>query len=153
MLGLILVIFLFFRVTRVVGTSMEPSLADGQRGLIMLNRFKVYTPSRYDVVLVKKGDEDKVLVKRVIGLPGDKVEIKENCIFINGTPMREEYVKEEMFTEDLSIVLGEDEIFILGDNRNVSRDSRDPNIGAVKYKEEVLAKFILDLKDFSYIDI
>lgn len=140
---MLFIVFYFFRLTAIVGESMEPTLLNGERGIVILNRFDIYSPSRNDIVLVRKSTYDnKVLIKRVVGLPGDVIEIKDNQLFLNSVLYEEPYIKEEMYTLDLKVELGENEIFVLGDNRNNSVDSRLPNIGVVKVDEEVIGKLI-----------
>lgn len=146
-----IIVLFFFRSLRVIGESMEPTLVDGQRGIVLLNRFNYYIPKRDDLVVVKKDSySDKLLIKRVIGLPGDEIEIKDNMLYINKTLIIENYVKEKMNTQDLSVTLDEGEYFILGDNRNNSADSRLPLIGKIKYSE-IIGKLIFDLRKFSLV--
>lgn len=146
------VILFFFRSVKVVGSSMDPTLVDGQRGLALLNRFSLYEPKVNDIVLVKKDSySDRSLIKRVVAIPGDKVEIRDNSLYVNDELVQEPYIKEPMLTNDISLVLGDNEIYILGDNRNNSADSRLPNIGSVNYKDEVIGELIYNLKSFSFI--
>lgn len=146
------VILFFFRSVRVIGSSMDPTLVDGQRGLALLNRFNLYEPKVNDIVLVKKDSySDRILIKRVIAISGDKVEIKDNSLYVNDELIEEPYIKEPMITQDVSLVLGDDEIYVLGDNRNNSADSRLPNIGSINYKDEVIGELIYNLKSFSFI--
>lgn len=152
LLIIVLCFLFFFRSTRVIGASMEPSLVDGQRGISVINRFSLYTPNRGDLVIVRKASySDKLLIKRVIGLPGDEIEIKDNVLYLNGSVLDEPYIKDGMITKDLQVNLGKGEIFILGDNRDDSADSRIPSIGNISYKKEVIGKFIFNLREFTFV--
>lgn len=111
----------FFVSTVVVsGSSMVPSLNNGEVGLSFV--FNKHHIERFDIVIVEL--DDKQIVKRVIGLPNDTVEYIDNCLYINGEEMSEDYLALDAYTEDLKITLHENEYFLLGDNRNISRDSR-----------------------------
>lgn len=105
---------------RVNGASMEPTLYD--KDIMLLNEAGYYFEDiqRFDIVVVKA--EDEYLIKRIIGLPGEKIEYKDNKLYIDG-----EYVKETFQhkkTMDFSTVLEQDEYFVMGDNRTNSTDSR-----------------------------
>lgn len=106
--------------------SMMPTYEDGDHVLV----FKLKTPERGDIVVVEDMEEDILLIKRVVGMPGDELQIVGKRVFINGSLYEEPYVLEDNKSDyagvakDL-IILGEDEYFVLGDNRAVSRDSRE----------------------------
>lgn len=114
------------------GSSMEPTLKDGQNGVAFtLNLEKL---ERGDIiVLVKDGG---YIVKRVIGLPGETVRCKNNQIYINGLPIEDEFA--ELTDGFREITLGYDEIFVLGDNRIKSFDSR--HYGPFKLSQVVAKK-------------
>jgi len=69
-----------------------------------------------------RGRDD--LIKRVIGLPGDTIEVKDNHVVVNGTPLEEEYLEDVFMPDEPAITLGDEEVFVMGDNRNASFDSR-----------------------------
>lgn len=113
------------------GESMEPNLHDKEIVLLQLNKYNSSDPVRGDVVVVKyPGDPDnKKYVKRVIGLPGDKVEIKDTKVYINNALLDEKYLNYDVKTEpsksDLTTwQLSDKEYFLMGDNRPFSNDSR-----------------------------
>lgn len=128
--------------TNISGNSMQPALCNGDT--VMINRFSyAYTsPKRYDVIAFKtsKTGFNKIYIKRVIGVPGDKVSITEGKVYINDTQLSDDVFTDNILTAGLaanSITLGKDEYFVLGDNRNNSEDSRFANIGLVK-KENII---------------
>lgn len=136
-------VLLFFRPIRTTGTSMNPTLHDGQLLVSLpvgLNPF--LEPQRGDVVIMYCDDIDQYLVKRLIGLPGDTIEIRNNRVYLNGDVLDEPYIYEEMVTKNVSpFTLGEDMYYVLGDNRNVSADSRHYGLFT---KEDIYAVVDLD---------
>lgn len=130
--------------TTVVGQSMQETLEGGDE--ILINRFlyKVSKPKANDVIVFLPNGNEKshYYVKRVIGVPGDTVQIKNGAVYVNGELFEEKI--EAAAIEDPGvaaeeITLGEDEYFVLGDNRNNSEDSRYANIGNVK-REYIIGK-------------
>lgn len=121
---IIIVVVVFIRTfiitpVKVNGNSMYPTLEGSE--IMLLN--KLTNIDRFDIVVVKLEGEDSNLIKRVIGLPGETVEISENQIYINGELLDDPYGYGMTYHID-PVTLGEDEYFILGDNRIISLDSR-----------------------------
>ena len=138
MLSVVLVLFLvFFRIIVVSGPSMKRTLLDGDYLLLYSNLF-YHQPQRGDVVVVSKQsyDNGKPIVKRVIATEGQTVDIdfSAGSVTVDGVELDEPYINELTFTDEgteFPLTLGEGEIFVMGDNRNHSTDSRDTRIGAV----------------------
>ena len=118
---LVVVLVRTFLVTpiRVVGPSMNPTLTSGD--IMILN--KVAKIDRFDIVVIKSDKSPETLIKRVIGLPGETIEISEGVIYINDKKLDENYGQGEI-TDYVYVRIPEGEYFVLGDNRPISADSR-----------------------------
>ena len=123
---------------RVVGISMEPTFHDGQLRLVSRLAYRSSTPQRGDVVSIRLAGKRLLLLKRIIGLPGEKIEIKQGVVLVNGQPLDEPYLKLHRAPWDYtSEPLQADEYFVVGDNRSMDRD--DHYFGKVK-RERILGK-------------
>ncbi len=129
--------------TVVSGDSMYPSLEDGDNLIVDKISYRFLDPARFDVVVFPfQYQEDTFYIKRIMGLPGETVQIIDGEIYINGQKMRDPYADEPIRNPGLAsdvITLGEDEYFVLGDNRNNSADSREPSVGNVP-REEIIGR-------------
>ena len=105
---------------RVNGESMMKTLHDGDIMILDIIDYRLHGLNRFDIVVVDEGDE--LLIKRVIGLPGEEVEYKDNKLYVNGKKVNDKYASEK--TENFSVLVPKDEYFVLGDNRTNSLDSR-----------------------------
>ncbi|MDO8555385.1 MAG: signal peptidase I [bacterium] len=115
------------------GASMEPTYENGEYLVVDEFSYHFRSPQRGEVIVFRfPEDTSKIFIKRIIGLPGEKVEILDNQIhiynkdFTNGFLLKESYIGEfnAMITADMAIILNSDEYFVLGDNRPASSDSR-----------------------------
>ena len=119
--------------TVVDGQSMEPTLQDGNNLIVDKLSYRFRDPKRYEIIVFPyKYEENTYYIKRIIGLPGETVQVKNGEVYIDGEILGEDYGAEAM--EDAGIAsepieLGTDEYFVLRDNRNHSSDSRDPSVG------------------------
>lgn len=137
-ISLFLVIYLFFmQPHQVSGQSMEPNLHNSDYVLTDKISYRVGEPKRGDVVVIHAPEAANCptgtgcdFIKRLLGLPGDTVEVKDNAIYINGAPLDEEYIADDVmtvagnYTRDRVVTLGPDQYFVVGDNRMHSSDSR-----------------------------
>lgn len=129
--------------TVVYGSSMSPSLEDGDQLVIEKVTYRFHGPRRFDIIVFPfEHDEGTYYIKRVIGLPGETVQILDHQIYIDGEKLEEHYGNGEMLSPgqaDQPLVLGSDEYFVLGDNRNHSMDSRNPDVGLIK-KSQIIGR-------------
>jgi signal peptidase I len=111
--------------TRVYGQSMEPNLHTDQRLVVEKLSYNFHEPERGDIVILQVPQAGSgLLIKRVIGLPGEKVEIKDGKVHINEHPIAEPYLSQQPQRNMPATVVPPDHVFVLGDNRNFSNDSR-----------------------------
>lgn len=130
--------------TKVVGSSMEPMLSDGDNLIVDKISYRFEDPKRFDIIVFPfRYAEKTYYIKRIIGLPGETVYIDEDgVIYIDGEVLNESYGKEVIVDPGRAyepITLGEDEYFVMGDNRNNSSDSRDPVVGNI-HRDEFIGK-------------
>ncbi|GAB0167188.1 signal peptidase I [Lysinibacillus sp. CTST325] len=158
--------YFLFTPIAVDGQSMMPTLEDGDRMIVNKIGYKIGEPKRFDIV-VFHAPEKKNYIKRVIGLPGETLEYKNDQLYINGEPIDEPYldaykskITEGTLTEDFTLkdidvnlkdnVIPEGYVFVMGDNRRYSKDSRI--IGVVDQKE-IIGNTSLIFWPFSEIKI
>lgn len=143
---LIVVVIVVIRIfiatpVKVDGDSMYNTLNDND--IVLLS--KLSSIDRFDIIVLKESDNNATIIKRVIGMPGDKVKIRNNKIYINNKIIEDEYAYGETSDYD-EITLGDDEYFVLGDNRLISKDSR--YFGAIK-KSDIKGKAVFRLFPFT----
>lgn len=142
--------------TTMMGISMNTTLNEGDKIIINKMAYIKKEPQRNDVIVFSqsKTGHGYYNIKRVIGLPGETVEIINGEVYIDGTRLQEVIPTEAMRVAGLAdkvILLGENEFFVLGDNRNYSEDSRFANIGMI-VRNDIIGKAWLRLEPFSIID-
>lgn len=159
----LLVIFLAFVIVRIgfskcsmMGDSMAGTLVNGDSLLVNKFVYKISEPERFDVVAYRQGSSEHsyMSIKRIIGLPGDRIMIKNGEIYIDGELLTEEINTDKMITGGLAeteIVLDENEYFVLGDNRNNSEDSRFSNVGNI-VRNDICGKVWIRLNSFGFVD-
>jgi signal peptidase I len=115
--------------TQVLGQSMEPTLHSSQRVVIEKVSYLLHGPRRGDIVVINSSDQSEMLIKRVVGLPGESIEVKNGQVFINGQLLEETWTHRQGGGQFGPQTIPPLHVFVLGDNRGASNDSR--NFGPV----------------------
>ena len=142
--------------TNMVGISMETTLTDKDQIIINKFSYRFTEPKRYDVIVFKKSGKEHSYydIKRIIALPGEKLQIIEGLIYINGEVIDEIVNVEPMGNYGLAaeeILLEENEYFVLGDNRNNSEDSRFASVGMIR-REEIIGEAFIRTSPFNFVN-
>lgn len=141
----LLVVTYVITIQQNIGPSMSPNLKDGDAFLLNKLAYKISNVKRGDIIAFYYNDT-KYLVKRVIGLPGEKIEFKNNILYINDEPYKEDFISKDVSTSDFKIdeikgtvdsKIPKDMYLVLGDNRGNSMDSRE--IGVIS-KKDIIGK-------------
>ena len=142
--------------TQVSGDSMYPTLHNGDNLIVDKLSYRFKDPERFDIIVFPyQYKDDTYYIKRIIGLPGETVQITDGTIYINGNVLDENYGREKMVSSGLAldeIQLGDDEYFVLGDNRNASSDSREPDVGNI-HKDDIIGRAFIRIWPFSRFGI
>ena len=143
--------------TRVSGHSMETTLSNGDNLIVDKLSYRFRDPKRFDIIVFPfKYEENTYYIKRIIGLPGETVQVVDGCAYIDGELLESDIYGAELM-EDSGIAgelltLKEDEYFVLGDNRNHSSDSRDPSVGILT-REDLLGKAWVRIYPFDKVGV
>ena len=138
-----------FEPVRVDGESMLRTLFNNEYMIVTKYQYLFNDPERFDVVICHYPDRGSTnFVKRIVGIPGDTVEVKDNTLFVNGEPVDEPHIVNKPSYTMPAITIGEGHYFVLGDNRPNSNDSHNPNVGQLERKQ-IIGKVRLVVWPFS----
>ncbi len=136
--GLLLVLSFGYTITN-VGVSMEDAIAHNQKVLVNRTSYLLFSPKVDDVIVFRQGSTH-MYIKRVAATPGDTVQIIDGQLYVNSALVKDDYDKiAEPGIAAQKLLLGEDEYFVLGDNRNNSEDSRSGTVGMI-HKSQIIGK-------------
>lgn len=143
--------------TQVQGESMEPTLLNGDNLIVDKITYRFNDPKRFDIIVFPfQYKENTYYIKRIIGMPGETIQITtDGIIYIDGEELKEGYGKEVILDPGNAynpITLGDDEYFVLGDNRNNSSDSRSASVGVI-HKDSIVGRAWLRIWPFSKFGI
>ena len=149
-------VYCFGSRVQVTGNSMSPVLNSGD--VILMNRlmYDLGNPDRFDVVVFSTAEnEEELNIRRIIGLPGETVQIKDNQVYIDGLPLDAELSLQSASiagAAEYPMELSDDEYFVLGDNRESSEDSRFAGIGTIR-REQMVGKVWLRFQPFDQLTL
>lgn len=143
--------------TEVIGSSMEPTLSDGDNLIVDKASYLFRNPKRYEIVVFPYRDKENVYyIKRVIGIPGDTIYIDpEGNVYVNDEIIEEDYIAAKTKDAGMAaapVTLKENEYFVMGDNRNNSVDSRFSQIGIVN-RDEIIGRAVVRIWPITKIKI
>lgn len=150
-----LVITTFIRPTLVKGHSMYPTLEPNNYLIINKIPYMLHEPERGDIIVFEShlktiDGKEKDLIKRVIAVEGDEVVIKNGRVYVNGVELKEDYINGTYTPGEVRMIVPEGKVFVMGDNRENSLDSRDEKVGLVD-TDKIRGKVLVRLFPFSKI--
>lgn len=144
---------LVFQLALVNQISMEPTLKEGQMLIISKLNYYVGAPKRGDIIVFKDSYENKLLIKRIIGLPGESVDLREGKVYINREELAPDYTNSPTYAfMQESWNIPEEQYFVMGDNREHSRDSRVETVGLVNRKS-IVGRAVFRLWPFNKLGV
>ena len=143
--------------TRVSGHSMEATLHDGDNLIVDKLSYHFREPKRFEIIVFPyRHKENTYYIKRIIGMPGETVQIKDGYVYIDGERLLSDIYGNELIKDPQTatdpITLKENEYFVMGDNRNHSMDSRDPSVGVLT-KEDLIGRAWVRIYPFDNIGV
>ncbi len=127
-----------FELVKVNGDSMEHTLHNDQTVFVEKISRNFGNLDHRQIVIVKYPNKEGAFVKRVVGLPGDIIEVKDGALYVNNERQDEPYLAESVIVQDFGpVTVPENCYFVMGDNRNYSMDSRDPSVGPIPYDQVI----------------
>ena len=152
---IVLIATQFYEPTRVFGVSMQPSFQENDYLIISRLAYRNTEPKRGDVVVFQsslkdKNGKDELLIKRVIGLPGENLVIQDGRVLVDGEVLQEPYLGDDYTDGEVDIDVPEGSYFCMGDNRSRSTDSRDSSVGLVG-KELITGKVVFRIFPFNTV--
>ncbi|MEG0924900.1 MAG: signal peptidase I [Anaerovoracaceae bacterium] len=149
-----LIVVQFVKPTIVKESSMQPNFYENDYLFLSKQAYTFSEPERGDVIvfhsdLVQDNGKEMLLIKRIVGLPGDEITITDGNVYINGELYEEDYIKENFTVGEVDgLVVPDGDLFVMGDNRRVSIDSRSPKVGCIKI-DDIVGKAVLRAYPFS----
>ena len=129
----IFIINFIFQIVTVSGESMVPTLQNNDKLILEKVSYRITSPKKNDIVVIRyPANIRERIIKRVIAVAGEKVKVNDNILYINGKAIDEHYKNENFMQDYDEVEVPQDSIFILGDNRNFSKDSRSSDVGFIK---------------------
>lgn len=157
LVAVLLITTFVFQKTNVIGQSMEPTLHNGDHVIIDKISYRFVNPKQYDIIVFPyKKNPSQNYIKRIIGLPGDEVNIIDGEVYVNGTKLDERFDiinDDKLGNREFPLIVPEGEYFVMGDNRNNSSDSRYTDVGTIG-KKDIIGKAglrIWPLKDIGFV--